>query len=384
MRAAHSKPDPSRANALLVCAFALLVAESAAAQEAGTAVYVRTDTDKTTVISPRLRIAAPVADATRLQVVYGVDVWTSASVDIRASASKAITEQRDELDATLSHDFDDAHVTGGYRLSLEPDYQSHAFSVDTAFDFAEKASTLGVGGYVSFDQVGRVGDPGFWRPVRTIDGRITFTQVIDPSMLVQVLYEMSQAQGDLSSPYRFVAIGGPSPYCRDINTTANGTPAGAPSDMFCVPETNPDHRLRHAAALTLRRALGPHFSVGLSYRFYHDDWDLTSHTIRAELSYIPDLNTIFSLRYRFYTQNKAAQYQSLYTATDLKFYTNDKELSPITAHRIGLEIDRAWHADPMIVHAVLSLGPTFYHYSDFVPLTSITAFETTLALSVER
>jgi hypothetical protein len=327
-------------------------------------------------------VAAPVAEATRLQVVYGVDVWTSASVDIRASASKAITEQRDEINATLSHDFDDARATFGYRYSSEPDYQSHAFSLDTAFDFAEHASTLGVGGFASFDQVGRVGDPNFWRPLRTIDGRLTFTQVLDASTLVQVLYELSSAQGDMSSPYRFVAIGGPSPFCRDVNTTANGAPVA--TDMYCVPETNPEHRLRHAAALTLRRAFGPSFSAGLSYRFYHDDWDLTSHTIRAELSYLPDADTIVSLRYRFYTQNAAKQYQALYTSTDLKFYTNDKELSPLNAHRIGLEIDRAWHTDPFIMRTVLSIGPTFYSFSDFVPLTSITAFEAAIALVVQR
>jgi hypothetical protein len=80
--------DPStfacRASALLACTCVLVLAHTAAAQEAAGAVYVHTDSDRTTVISPRLRVAAPITDATRVQVVYGVDVWTSASVDIRA------------------------------------------------------------------------------------------------------------------------------------------------------------------------------------------------------------------------------------------------------------------------------------------------------------
>jgi hypothetical protein len=359
------------------------MARTAAGQEAAGAVYVHSDSDKTTVISPRLRVAAPVTDATRLQVVYGVDVWTSASVDIRASASKAVTEQRDEIDAQIAQDLGDARLVGGYRYSIEPDYESHAASLDTGFDFAEHNTTLGLGGYASFDHVGRVGDPGFWRPVNTLDGRVTFTQILDPSTFVQALYEISHAQGDLSSPYRFVAIGGVSPYCRDRNTTATGAPAGG-NDGYCVPEHNPESRMRHAVALSVRRAFGPSFSAGLSYRLYRDDWDLMSHTIRAELSFWPDADTLLSLRYRFYTQTAAKQYQALYKDTDLEFYTNDKELSPLTAHKIGLEIDRAWHTEPFVLHTVLALAPSFYQYSDFVPLDRITAFEVTLAVGVQR
>jgi hypothetical protein len=382
--AADSKTVARHAGVLFAITCVLAPARPGAAQEAASAIYVHSDSDKTTVISPRLRVAAPISDATRLQVVYGVDVWTSASVDIRASASKAVTEQRDEIDAQIAHDLGDVRLTGGYRYSTEPDYQSHAASLDAAFDFAEHNTTLDVGGYASFDHVGRVGDPGFWRPVNTIDGRVTLTQVLDTSTLVQALYEVSQAHGDLSSPYRFVAIGGSSPYCRDANTTASGAPAGDAGDNYCVPETNPERRMRHAAALSLRRAFGTSFSAGLSYRFYLDDWDLMSHTIRAELSWLADADTLLSLRYRFYLQNAAKQYQALYKTTDLEFYTNDKELSPLTAHRIGLELDHAWHTEPLVMHTVLAIAPSFYKYSDFVPLDRITAFEVTLAVVVQR
>jgi hypothetical protein len=384
--AAEPKSIACRASVLLAgaCMLALALTRGVQAQEAGSAIYVHNDSDHTTVISPRLRVATPITDATRVQVVYGVDVWTSASVDIRASASKAVTEQRDEIDAQIAQDLGgDARLTAGYRYSIEPDYESHAASLDTGFDLAEHNTTLGIGGYASFDHVGRVGDPSFWRPVNTVDGRLTFTQVLDTSTFVQALYELSSAHGDLSSPYRFVAIGGISPYCRDKNTTSTGAPAGT-NDGYCVPETNPESRLRHAAALSLRRALGPSFSAGLSYRFYLDDWDLMSHTIRAELSWLPDGDTILSLRYRFYTQTAAKQYQALYKATDLKFYTNDKELSPLSAHKIGLELDRAWRTEPFVLHTVLAIAPSFYSYSDFVPLDRITAFEVTLAVGMQR
>src|SRR5262245_22825665 len=75
------------------------------AQEAATAIYGRTDSDQTVVVAPRLRVQAALAESTRASVVYAVDVWTSASIDIRTSASKVpVTEQRDEIDASLDHE----------------------------------------------------------------------------------------------------------------------------------------------------------------------------------------------------------------------------------------------------------------------------------------
>jgi hypothetical protein len=107
----------------------LLGTANARAQVSATsAVYVRSDTDHTTVIAPRVSLSAPVASAARLDLVYTADVWTSASVDIRSSASKAVTEQRDEINAALSHELGDVRLAGSYRYSHEPDYESHGAS----------------------------------------------------------------------------------------------------------------------------------------------------------------------------------------------------------------------------------------------------------------
>ncbi|HMI90095.1 MAG TPA: hypothetical protein VK509_01975, partial [Polyangiales bacterium] len=90
-------------------------AQAANPTVAATALYVRTDSDETTVIAPRLHVAAPIEESTRLDLVYTVDVWSSASIDIRTSASRRlgadnrpleqqpVTEQRDEIDAGIEH-----------------------------------------------------------------------------------------------------------------------------------------------------------------------------------------------------------------------------------------------------------------------------------------
>ncbi len=357
----------------LVCV-ALLPLRAAAQEvgtEAGTAVYVRTDSDSTTVIAPRLHVAAPVADATRVDVVYTMDVWTSASIDIRASASKPITEQRDEMHVQVAHDWDAMSLSGAYRYSKEPDYESHGGTLSVSRDFADKSATANLELNALFDTVGRAGDPGFARAARNLSARLAFTQILDQRTLVQGIYELSQAHGYLSSPYRFVGIQGTDNFCHA------DTPASA---MYCIPEANPESRLRHAAALRGRRALGKHFSVGLGYRFYIDDWSLISHTAMAEVSFLPEPDTVLSLRYRFYLQSAASQYASRYQSDTLTFYTNDKKLSPFMAHHVALDLEHVFQLDPTKrLRLMLSVAPSLYLYSDFIPLSQIRALEVSLA-----
>src|SRR5690348_10972572 len=110
-------------------AIALSASFGASAQEVGTALYVRTDSDRTTVIAPRLRGSVTIEEQTTLGVVYAVDVWTSASIDIMTSASQVpVTEQRDELNVSADHELTDVTLSLAYRYSVEPDYVSHGVS----------------------------------------------------------------------------------------------------------------------------------------------------------------------------------------------------------------------------------------------------------------
>ena len=63
--------------------------------------------------------------------------------------------------------------------------------------------------------------------------------------------------------------------------------------------------------------------------------------------------------------------------------TTDKELSPLSSHRIELELEQGIDfRDERAMTLVLSVSPLFYSYSDFVPLRSMTAFEANAALTV--
>jgi hypothetical protein len=372
---------------LALLATLLLAIAHAVAQEAGAGVYVRTDSDRTTVITPRLRAAAPVGEATRVDVVYTVDVWTSASIDIRTSASKAVTEQRDEIVLGATHEQGDLTLTGNYRFSTEPDYESHGGSLGVAYDFAENSATLALNASATFDEVGRVGDPRFARDARTLSARASFTQVVDPQTLVQAIYEYGLSTGYLSSPYRYVGIGSPDGGCRLPPQPLAAWAIGTSRLTYCLPERSPDERWRHALAVRGRRALGEAWSLGLDYRFYIDGWELDSHTANAELAWSPAAETVLALRYRYYLQSAAAHYgarfESIEQAGD--HFTRDKELSPLSGHRVMLDFERGWKLDELghTLRTLLSVGPSVYLYSDFPPFERITALEVTLALGME-
>ncbi len=376
MRARRWLKAGGLATALLLCALPLR-AQEADQTTASTSLYVRTDSDHTTVITPRVHAGAPVADQTRVDLVYTADIWTSASIDIRTSASKAVTEQRDEIDVTVQHAFPDLTVGGTYRYSKEPDYESHGGVLGGSYDFADKSASLGVTARAYFDQVGRAGDPEFSRASSMLSARTSLTQVIDPKTFASLTYELSRQQGYLSSPYRYVRIANDA---GDLPSTCV-----YPVKM-CALENNPGSRLRHAVALNARRALSGSISLGASYRFYLDDWGVISHTAAIDAAWIPGEGWLLSFGYRFYHQSAASHYQPFYAPMPMPtYFTNDKELTSLSSHRIELEVSRAFRLDDLgsELRAVLLAAPSYYTYDDFLPLDHISALDVTVALEVK-
>lgn len=339
------------------------------------AIYVRTDSDDTVVVSPRAHVTVHVAEPTQVDLTYTADIWTSASIDIRASASKPVTEQRNELDAALSHDFGDLTLAASYRYSVENDYESHGGTASATLELADNSSTLALNLFGFKDEVGRSGSEIFSEPLTTLGARASFTQLLDPETFAQLTYELGRLQGYQASPYRFVGAG----------PDASGF--ACVRAIQCLREHVPETRLRHAFALLLRRALSDAVSIGADYRFYLDDWEQRSHTAAAQLGLFATPNTLLTLRYRFYTQEAVWFYSRIYTApvNVTAYITRDKEQSPMQNHRISLDLEQ--RVDLRSKSALLfgfQAAGTFFSYSNFVGLDQVSALELTLAVALEN
>jgi hypothetical protein len=337
-------------------------------------VFVRADTDHTVVVSPRAHVAKRLNPATQLDVSYAADIWTSASIDVRASATLPVTEQRDELDLALTRELGDVALAGAYRYSVENDYVSHGLTLNAELALAQKSTTLSATGYAFADTVGRSGQPNFARALTTLGGRATLTQLIDPHSFAQLTYELGHLDGYQSSPYRFVGFG--------------GTGLGCKGASVCLPEHLPGVRTRHAVALSARRAFGETLAAGATYRLYLDSWALQSHTLSAEVSFSPSEHTRFVLGYRFYIQSGVSFYAPVYTTfrAGLDYTTRDREQSPMRDQRVGLEWIQIMPLDESttLLRLHTSVGGVAYNYANFVGLTSVQALELTLALSLEH
>ncbi|MEM9191399.1 MAG: DUF3570 domain-containing protein [Myxococcota bacterium] len=346
-------------------------ASSVDANDIAAGIYVRTDTDGTTVVTPSASAEVGIIDdRTAVNIGYAADIWTSASIDIRTAATRRITEQRDELTAGVTRELGDVDISGSYRFSHEGDYVSHGGALRASFELGEGSSTIDAAALLAIDTVSRAGDDAFRREVGTVGARLGYTQIIDPETIVAGTLEITRREGYQASPYRFVGVGG------------DGQCGG--SAMLCLPETHPNERIRTAAVVRGRRAFGEQWSAGLAYRFYIDDWSLASHTAIGQASFVPVDGSTLTLRYRFYIQSAASFYERRYAMPTgrLQFVTRDRELSPMNTHRLVLSFERAFDLTAAGPEArlTLALGGAVLNYSDFDGLDTILALDATVGM----
>ena len=340
--------------------------------EASSTVYVRSDTDATTIVAPTVKVAGRVDHAT-LAGTYSVDAWTGASVDVVTAATKAIHERRDEVDAAAGYELGKTTLSANYRYSQEPDYISHGLTLGTRTELAGKNTTLSIDALGTNDHVGRSGDPSFALPVRSIGLRAAVAQVIDRKTIAELGVQSTLISGYQASPYRFVAIG-------DVGVCASTAP-------YCIPEQVPDVRIRNAVTLRGRRALGKKLSAGLEYRFYFDDWKVYSHSVQPDVAMRLGETQIVSLRYRYSAQSEASFYRPRYfdVSTTSGYVTRDRKLSALIGNELGaqylmrLESDDGDRVVTWGVRSTLSRAD----YLAFVGLDHVWAIELTGLVGVE-
>lgn len=340
--------------------------------ELETAFYIRSDTDKTVVITPSVHFRKTLGpeDKTGVDVIYLADVWTSASIDVRSAASKEVVEQRDEVNLSVDHEEGLWRFGVGYRHSFETDYVSNALSIGVARDAFMRNTTFEGRVFGAMDTVGRSGDENFSEPVRSFGVFAGVTQVLSKQAMMQVSGEFRYSKGYLSSPYRYVPIGDKLPNC--------GVQSG-----LCLPEAHPGLKTRLAGVVRFRHALGKKLSAGAAYRFYWDLWKIQSHTAQVDLAANVTRNFQAAADFRFYTQSAAFFYRTSYNMDDLtgkrgdSYLTRDRELSPLSNIRAGLRLE---YAGPVSqkgfgVKAGILGAFTRFDYRNFIGLDQVQAYE---------
>jgi hypothetical protein len=183
-----------------------------------------------------------------------------------------------------------------------------------------------------------------------------------------------RSSGFLSSPYRWVAVGG------------DGTCAGGAA--FCVPELVPGTRYRYAASARARRAFGDRVSLSSHYRLYLDSWGIRSHTVEPTASLLLGRHDQLEFHYRYYTQDEADFYRPRYAdfMTTDGYVTRDRKLSAFYSHEAGLSFVHTvvvGDGDSHRLRFGMRTSLSRIRYLAFVGLERVLALESTGFIALE-
>lgn len=318
----------ARLYALLFC---LLQAVPAAAvvlpEERADAMYHRYQGGGITVDGPSVLVRKNFRETVSLSANYYVDNVSSASIDVIASGASRYSEKRTEYSLGAVYLYDKSTLSAGYTNSDESDYQADTYYFNVSQDFFGDLTTLNFGYTLGRDDVFQNGNDEFAEEIERQNFRLGVTQVVTPSLLAGLDYELITDEGFLNNPYRSYR------FLLDPLDPAAGYQFSR--------EVYPDTRTSDAVALRLLYYFPGRHTLGGNYRYFTDDWGVDAHT--AQLSYARVLhdNWTLELKYRYYQQSAANFYSDLFEfeAQDEKDWrARDKELSEFSNHSASLYV----------------------------------------------
>jgi hypothetical protein len=168
---------------------------------------------------------------------------------------------------------------------------------------------------------------------------IGFSQVLTQKLQFSVFLDILKQEGNLSSPFNRVYFAdknnfyiGNIQYLNVYQSIENIGLYQLADDIERLPNT----RFKIPIGARINYYLNEFLTIRTYYRYYQDDWEISSHTANVELPIkILDKFT-FSPTYRYYMQNGTKYFAPFekHLSTSL-YYTSDYDLSSFNAHQYG-------------------------------------------------
>lgn len=338
-RPEHRRIAPAAVSILAVAAFATVAHgfPSIDDQEAGYLFRYFADSDNVHVYSHYGAYDLELANSAKLNVQWNnerviipaVDapIGSDEAVDAITTASRPIRDAGDAFDdfAKIRNEVKGSvaysRLKLGYYVSSEFDYFAQQVGGGYDHDFLGNNLNVSVGSSYGWDRIDPVQDEDTDTAPdsrTTVHGNVVVTGIITPTTLLRVGFEMNAISGLQHSPYRNVYAGGGN-----------------------VPEVHPDERRRTDVFAKVSQYFHNRSSVRLSYRYYSDDWGVTSHAYGARLHQYVGEHVVARYRYRYYTQTGADFYRPEYEdASGVDGYlTGDYRLAPLSSHLLGTRLE---------------------------------------------
>lgn len=278
------------------------------------------------VIEPQARITRLFQDGQTLSATLGLDVITGASPtgavpsgDIQTTTTASGNVSTHVAGEIPTHPFNDFRTGldlawtkpfGGWlttalgtHASIEKDYRSLGGTATVSIAMMHRLTTLTIGGGYNEDRVSPTGGArapltdgsvplgSDSNPKRVRSMTAGVSRILTRRWLVGVNASRSVERGYLTDPYKVISI-----------LDVNDRPVGQ------LTESRPPSRARDDVLASSVYHLGRDI-VYASYRYYWDDWGVTSHTADARYRLALNERTYLQPHVRYYFQSRANFFQ---------------------------------------------------------------------------
>jgi hypothetical protein len=317
------------------------------------ALYHRYEGGGVTVDGPSILVRKKLAEKYSVSANYYVDMVSSASIDVLATASPYKEERRQ---GTLALDMlnNRTQYSVAYTYSSENDYTANTASFDLSQELFGDLTTISFGFSRGWDEVRKRGDPTFQQSVDRWSYRLGLSQILTQSLMAGLVLETISDSGYLNNPYR----------------SARYLDPDVPAGYAWEPEVYPHTHTSTAIALNAQYYLWYRAALHGMYRYYTDTWGVNANTVRLGYTHPWGDRWIFELDYRWYDQTAADFYSDLFPREDSQnFMGRDKELSTFQSQMFS--VGATWQLPPVgwaaVQRSTLNLfyDHVLYDYSDF-------------------
>jgi hypothetical protein len=223
------------------------------------------------------------------------------SLGLSATFSRDYNNRNTTLSAGLSYNFDTIKPVGGIPIGLSPKATTEVENED--------------------DIEGRPGTDD----KTVMDFLIGITQVIDRRTLMQFNYTYGQDDGYLTDPYKILSV---------VTAPDSITLATEPY----LYENRPDSRARNALYWKTVHQFQNTDVLNISYRYYWDDWGISSHTVDARYRIDMANGHYLMPHVRYYLQDKADfYYYKLVEGSTPQYASADYRLADMSTTTLGLK-----------------------------------------------
>lgn len=321
-------------------------------------------------------VSIPLNDDDVVTVDAGISAYTSASSSnvnpfdgsdpanaFQASSGASGNDIWSNVTLGYSHTSDDRNSIWTAKLAVATEYDYFSLGLGGSFTklFNEKNTELGINTNIYLDKWNAIyptelrpfksGGEGIDDPffsVNTISGDpnydpsftafekenrnsyslgVTLSQILSTKLQGILLADMVLQKGLLSTPFQRVYFGDVADSFIENFHLADDV------------ERLPDSRRKVAIGGRLNYYLNEIVIIRSYYRYYSDDWGISSHTANLEIPVKISASFTLYPSYRYYTQT-AADYFSVYEgnlSSDV-YYTSDYDLSEYNANQFGIGI----------------------------------------------